>query len=57
MFVVTVYDDANPSFPLETFTDENELVAVKKGLSTVGYYRKSGKAALGRYTMKLAKEG
>ena len=57
MFKVVVYDDAKPSFPLEVFTDENELVVVKKGMSAVDYYRSSGKAALGRFTMKLTKEG
>lgn len=57
MFKVVVYDDAKPSFPLEVFTDENELVVVKKGMNAVDYYRSSGKAALGRFTMKLTKEG
>ena len=55
MFKVVVYDDAKPSFPLEIFTGENELAVVKKGLNAVDYYRSSGKAALGRYTMKLTK--
>lgn len=56
MFKVVVYDDAKPSFPLEIFTGENELVVVKKGLNAVDYYRSSDKAALGRYTMRLTKE-
>lgn len=56
MFKVNVYDDAKPSFPFEVFTDENELKAVHKGMNALCYYRNSGKAALGRYTMKLTKE-
>ena len=57
MFKVTVYDDAKPSFPFEVFTDENELKAVRKGISALRYYRNAGKAPLGRFTMKLSKEG
>lgn len=56
MFKVTVYDDAKPSFPFEIFTDENELKAVRKGISALRHYRSSGKAPLGRFTMKLTKE-
>jgi hypothetical protein len=56
MFKVTVYDDAKPSFPLEVFTDENELKAVRKGMNALRYYRSSGKAPIGSFAMKLTKE-
>lgn len=56
MFKVTVYDDAKPSFPLEVFTDENELRAVRKGMNALRYYRTSGKVPLGNFAMKLTKE-
>ncbi len=57
MFKVTIYDDAKPSFPFEVFTDENELKAVRKGMNALRYYRSSGKAPIGRFTMRLSKEG
>ncbi len=57
MFKVTVYDDAKPSFPLEVFTDENELNTVRKGINALRYYRSSGKVPIGRFAMKLTKEG
>lgn len=57
MFVVTVYDDAKPSFPFEIFRDENELKAVRKGVNALRYYRSAGKAPIGRFAMKLSKEG
>ena len=57
MFVVTIYDDAKPSYPFETFKAENELEAVRKGMNALRYYRNAGKAPLGRFTMKLSKEG
>lgn len=57
MFKVTVYDDAKPSFPFEVFTDENELKAVHKGMNALCYYRNAGKAPIGRFAMKLSKEG
>lgn len=57
MFKVTVYDDAKPSFPFEVFTDENELNAIRKGMSALRYYRNAGKAPIGRFAMKLSKEG
>ena len=56
MFKVTIYDDAKPSFPFEVFTDENELNAIRKGMSALRYYRSSGKAPIGRFAMKLTKE-
>lgn len=57
MFKVIVYDDAKPSFPFEVFTDENELKAVRKGMSALRYYRSSGKTPIGRFAMRLSKEG
>lgn len=57
MFVVTIYDDAKPSYPFEIFKDENELKAVRKGMNALRYYRSSGKAPIGRFAMKLSKEG
>ena len=56
MFKVIIYDDAKPSFPFEVFTDENELKAVRKGISALRYYRSAGKAPIGRFAMKLSKE-
>ena len=57
MFRVTIYDDAKPSFPLEVFTDENELKAVHKGMNALRYYRSSSKVPIGRFAMRLTKEG
>lgn len=57
MFKVIVYDDAKPSFPFEVFTDENELKAVRKGMNALRYYRSSGKVPIGRFAMRLSKEG
>ncbi len=56
MFVVTIYDDAKPSYPFEIFKDENELKVVRKGMNALRHYRSAGKAPLGRFTMKLTKE-
>lgn len=56
MFVVTVYDDAKPSHPFETFKDENELKAVRKGMNALRYLSNAGKAPLGHFAIKLGKE-
>lgn len=56
MFKATVYDDAKPSQPIETFSSENELEVVRKASGAVKFLRRNGKQPLGRYTMKLEKE-
>jgi hypothetical protein len=57
VFKTVVYDDAKPLQPVETFSSENELEVVKKATGAVRFLRQSGKQPLGRYTMKLTKEG
>lgn len=57
MYNAVVYDDAKPSQPVETFSSENELEVVKKATGAVRFLRQNGKQPLGRYTMKLTKEG
>ena len=42
---------------IEEFTDEKELVVVRKAMNAVNYLRKCGKQALGRFTFVLTKEG
>ena len=57
MFKTVVYDDGRKNEVIEEFTDEKELVVVRKAMNTVNYLRKCGKEALGRFTFALAKEG
>jgi hypothetical protein len=57
MFKTVVYDDGRRSEVIEEFTDEKELVVVRKAMSAVNYLHKCGKKALGRFTFTLTKEG
>lgn len=57
MFKTVVYDDGRKGEVIEEFTDERELVVVRKAMSVVNYLRKCGKQALGRFTFVLTKEG
>lgn len=56
MFKTVVYDDGRRSEVVEEFTDENEVVVVRKATNAVRYLRSCGKAAVGRYTFTLTKE-
>lgn len=57
MFKTVVYDDGRRSEVIEEFTDEKELVVVRKAIHTVRHLRECGKEALGRFTFVLTKEG
>lgn len=57
MFKTAVYDDGRRNEVIEEFTDERELVVVRKAMNAVNYLRKCGKEALGRFTFALTKEG
>ena len=57
MFKTVVYDDGRRSEVIEEFTDEKELVAVRKAMNAVNCLRSCGKEAVGRFTFTLIKEG
>lgn len=57
MFKTVVYDDGRKSEVIEEFTDEKELVVVRKAINAVNYLRRCGREALGRFTFALVKEG
>lgn len=53
MFKTIVYDDGRQGEVIEEFTDEKELVVVRKAMNAVNYLRKCGKQALGRLLLFL----
>lgn len=55
MYKTVVYDDGKRSEVIEEFTDDCELVVVRKAMNAVRYLRNCGKEALGRFTFTLAK--